>query len=221
VYVYPETLSAARTALERCASDRVDPRTVHRLFDADGDGVDDELAYLPWDPHPTLYDTKQWVAEQERRWRVCEGATYVLRAGESMDAETGSVLGLTTLETDWDRRTGEQMIFLRRPFYGQGMFAESAFELLSLAFTELGIEVVIADAVEGNERARDVFEQGVETFGGQYDGVLRNRLPTDDGVKKVHRSTVSVDQYRETMGLPVGDEGEAEREEAEATPTAD
>jgi ribosomal-protein-alanine N-acetyltransferase len=145
----------------------------------------------------------------------------VLRAGEAMDAETGTVVGLTTLETDWDRRTGEQIIFLRRPFYGQGLFAESAYELLSLAFTELGIEVMIADAVEGNERAHEIFEQGVETFGGQYDGVLRNRLPTDDGVKDVHRYTVTVDQYRETMGLPVEDDGEAEREEAEATATAD
>jgi RimJ/RimL family protein N-acetyltransferase len=220
--MYPETLSTARTTLERCAADRVDLRTIHQVFDAERDGVADELAYLPWDPHPTLYDTKEWVAEQERRWRECEGATYVMRAGDAMDAETGTVVGLTTLETDWNRRTGEQMIFLRRPFYGQGLFAESAYELLSLAFTELGIEVMIADAVEGNERARDIFEQGVETFGGQYDGVLRNRLPTADGIKDVHRYTVTVDQYRETMGLPVDGEDEAdEREDAEANATAD
>lgn len=198
--VYDETISTARLTLERCTESNVDLRRLYEVFDSERAGVEDELEYLPWDPHETLYDTKQWVDEQDRRWNECEGATYVMRARECMDVETGTLVGITTFETYWERKAGEQMIFLRRPFYGQGLFAESCYEFMDWAFEDAGLEMTIADAVEGNERARNLFQRGVDAFGGQYDGVLRNRLPTDDGVKNVHRYTVTREQYREAMG---------------------
>lgn len=193
-------------------------------------GVEDELEYLPWEPHETLQDTKQWVEEQDRRWSECEGATYVMRARECMDVEAGTLVGITTFETYWERKAGEQMIFLRRPFYGQGLFAESCYEFMDWAFEDAGLEMTIADAVEGNERARNLFQRGVEAFGGRYDGVLRNRLPTDDGVKNVRRYPVTRERYRETMGSAetgsdetaavddaAGGEDDAEAEDASAS----
>jgi len=221
--VYDETIETARLTLERCTAENVDLRNLYSVFDADRDGVEDELQYLPWEPHETLYDTAQWLDEQDRRWDDCEGATYAMRANETMDVEPGTLVGITTFETYWERKAGEQMIFLRRPFYGQGLFAESCYELLDVAFHEMGLEMMIADAVEGNERARELFQRGVEAFGGQYDGVLRNRLPTDDGVKNVHRYTVTREQYREAMGRTAPDDTVDEdlKGEMEEPPTAD
>lgn len=217
--VFDEEITTARLTLERCTESNVDLRRLYEVFDSERAGVEDELEYLPWDPHETLYDTKQWVDEQDRRWDECEGATYVMRARECMDVEAGTLVGITTFETYWERKAGEQMIFLRRPFYGQGLFAESCYEFMDWAFEDAGLEMTIADAVEGNERARNLFQRGVEAFGGQYDGVLRNRLPTDDGVKNVHRYTVTREQYRETMGVGESDDAEAdEAVDAEETP---
>jgi len=218
--MYRETIRTARLTLERCTAENVDLRALHGLFDADRDGVDEDLEYLPWEPHGTLYDTKRWVDEQDRRWRECEGATYVMRARDCMDADTGTLVGVTTFETYWERKAGEQIIFLRRPFHGQGLFAESCYEFLERAFENMGLELMIADAVEGNERARELFEKGVESFGGQYDGVLRNRLPTEDGVKDVHRYTVTREQYAETMGL-ADDGASADADGEDATASAD
>lgn len=218
--MYQETIRTARLTLERCTAENVDLRTLHGMFDDERDGVEEDLEYLPWEPHETLYDTKQWVDEQDRRWRECEGATYVMRARDCMDADTGTLVGITTFETYWERKAGEQIIFLRRPFYGQGLFAESCYEFLERAFTDLGLELMIGDAVEGNERARELFQKGVESFGGQYDGVLRNRMPTEDGVKDVHRYTVTREQYLETMGL-ADDGASADAEGEDATASAD
>ncbi|MFC6954304.1 GNAT family protein [Halorubellus litoreus] len=215
--MYDESITTARLELERCTHANVDLRRLFEVFDADREGAADEFEYLPWEPHETVYDTKQWVDEQERRWRECDGATYLMRARESMDVDAGTLVGITSLETYWERKAGEQIIFLRRPFYGQGLFAESSYELLDVAFTELGIELMIADAVEGNARARSIFQNGVEAFGGQYDGVIRNRLPTDDGPKDVHRYTVTRDQYRDTMGLDDADDHEDPDDRGEAT----
>lgn len=147
-----------------------------------------------------------------------------------MDVEAGTLVGITTFETYWERKAGEQMIFLRRPFYGQGLFAESCYEFMDWAFEDAGLEMTIADAVEGNERARNLFQRGVEAFGGRYDGVLRNRLPTDDGVKNVRRYPVTRERYRETMGSAetgsdetaavddaAGGEDDAEAEDASAS----
>jgi RimJ/RimL family protein N-acetyltransferase len=218
--MYPETIRTSRLTLERCTAENVDLRTLHGMFDAERDGADGDLAYLPWEPHETLYDTKQWIDEQDRRWHECEGATYVMRARDCMDAEAGTLVGVTTFETYWERKAGEQIVFLRRPFYGQGLFAESCYEFLKRAFTDMGLELMIGDAVEGNERARELFGKGVESFGGQYDGVLRNRMPTEDGVKDVHRYTVTREQYLETMGLADDGTG-ADAEGEDATASAD
>lgn len=218
--MYDDNISTARMDLERCTAENVDLQTLFSVFDAEREGAESEFQYLPWGPHETLYDTHEWVAEQDRRWTDGEGATYLMRANDTMDVDPGTLVGITSFETMWERRTGEQIIYLRRPFYGQGLFAESAYEFLEIAFQDVGMEVMIADAVEGNERARELFQRGVESFGGQYDGVLRNRLPTADGVKDVHRYTVTREQYRETMGL--GDDGaDADAETDEAAASAD
>jgi len=218
--VYDETISTARLTLERCTGENVDIENVYSVFDSDREGVEDELEYLPWDAHETLYDTMQWVEEQDRRWSEGEGATYVMRANEHMDVEDGTLVGITSFETYWERKAGEQIIFLRRPFYGQGLFAESCYEFLDWAFHDAGLEMTIADAVEGNERARSIFQKGVEAFGGQYDGVLRNRLPTDDGVKNVHRYTVTREQYRASMGLADDADGSEADDGVETEETA-
>lgn len=215
--MFEGTISTARMTLERCTSETADVRELFAVFDASRDGATEEFEYLPWGPHETPYETHEWLEARERKWRDGESATYAMRANETMDVEAGTLVGITSFETMWERRTGEQIIYLRRPFWGQGLFAESAYEFLDLAFESYGIQLMIADAVEGNERARDLFERGVETFGGQYDGVIRNRLPTDDGVKDVHRYTVTREQYRETMGRTGDDEDERDREAVPAT----
>lgn len=208
--MYPETITASRVRLERCDASNADPLEVQSLFDADDPAVTGPLTYLPWEPHRTPYDSREWIREQDRRWEAAEGATYLIRATEAMDERTGALGGVVALETEWERRRAEQVVFLAPSFRGRSVYAECAYELLELTFDRLDLEVSIGDAVAGNERARTLWERAVDTFAGQYDGVVRNQFPTDDGARDVHRFSITREQYREAMGIDAAEEGDEE-----------
>ena len=52
---------------------------------------------------------------------------------------------------------------------------------------------------DGNEKSERAIEEFVETAGGQYNGVLRNRTPLYDEITDHHRYTVTREQYQQTV----------------------
>ena len=71
--------------------------------------------------------------------------------------------------------------------------------LLRLAFDRLDLELVAIGYEDGNEKSKRAIEKFVETVGGQYDGVLRNRTPLGDEIADHHRYTVTREQYQQTV----------------------
>jgi len=67
---------------------------------------------------------------------------------------------------------------------------------MHLAFERLDLEPVGAAHQDGNERSERAVEKYVEAHSGQYDGILRNWVPSGDEVRDLHRYTVSREQYR-------------------------
>jgi RimJ/RimL family protein N-acetyltransferase len=119
------------------------------------------------------------------------------RGGVGGDAD--ELAGTTNLHFDWDRRSAELGIWLRKPFWGRGYSGERAAALLELAFDLLDLEVVGASHQDGNEQSRRAIEKYVERFGGQYDGLLRNFAPKGDEVRDLHRYTISKEQYQNAV----------------------
>lgn len=216
--MFPEQIETARLTLEALRTDTVDVPTLHQHVSEDREAIHDEWEYLPWEPKATMRETREWVVEAERQWENRERATYLIRAKAPVDgAEVGEIVGATYLDCFWERRTGEMVMWTRRPFWGRGMLTEYGVEIHDLGFCDLELELMIADAIRGNDRAKSMFEHFIEAFDGQYDGVVRNKVPMDGEVKDVHRFSITRQQYREAMGYLEEETAATETGEADAT----
>lgn len=157
-------------------------------------GMSEASEYLMWEPHRTPKDTDDYLDDIESRWESREQATYAIYPRADDEHQ---LAGTTNLNFDWDRRSAELGIWLRKPFWGRGYSGERAAQLLEMAFEQLDLELVGASHQSGNDKSRRAIEKYVERFGGQYDGLLRNFVPNGDEVRDLHRYTISREQYRD------------------------
>jgi RimJ/RimL family protein N-acetyltransferase len=133
---------------------------------------------------------------------------------------TDELAGTTNLDFDWDRRSAELGIWLRKPFWGRGYSGERAAALLELAFDRLDLELVGASHRAGNDRSRRAIGKYVERFGGQHDGVLRDFFPRDGEIGDLHRYVITREQYRSATESRTGTGNETENETATKSKTA-
>lgn len=196
--MFPARLETERLRLERIAHDSVDLAALHDLY-SDGEAVEELFRYWDPSPHSTLKETYDYVNEAERRWEAGEGAKYVIRPREG-EPGAGEIAGTTGLYPHWEKRSANLGILLAKRFWGRGYAGERADAILGVAFDHLGLELVVAAHVDGNDRSRRAIEKYVDRYGGQYEGCLRNWLPLDDGVAAVHRYTISREEYDAARG---------------------
>ncbi len=216
VHVFPEEIDTERLRLRRLSRENVPTLRLYDHMRAGAPGMEEVSDYVLWDPHESPRDTYEYLVTVEKQWDEREQATYAIHPDEFEEAEgengerdepishehsteTPEIAGTTNLHFDWDRQSAELGIWLRKAFWGRGYSGERAAALLELAFDRLDLEVVGASHRDGNDRSRRAIEKYVEAFGGQYDGLLRNFVPTDDGVRDLHRFTVTREQYREAV----------------------
>ena len=207
--MFPDEITTERLRLVRLCRENVSAATLYRYMRADAPHMDEVSEYVMWDPHETPKDTHDYLRDVEAQWDDGGQATYAIyprsRAdgGEAETPESETVAradelaGTTNLHFDWDRRSAELGIWLRKPFWGREYSGERAAAMLELAFERLDLEVVGASHQDGNEQSRRAIEKYVERFGGQYDGLLRNFVPRGDEVRDLHRYTISREQYRD------------------------
>lgn len=196
--MFPERLETARLRLERIEHDSVDLAALHDLYSA-GEGADELFRYWDSSPHETLKATYDYVNEAERLWEEGEGAKYVVRPREG-EPGAGEIAGTTGLYPHWEKRSANLGILLAKRFWGRGYAGERADAILGVAFETLGLELVVAAHVEGNDRSKRAIEKYVDRYGGQYEGRLRNWLPLDGEVAAVHRYTISREEYSAAIG---------------------
>lgn len=191
--LFPEELETERLRIERFCRENVDLTEAYRHF-GDRETIEEEIEYLTWNRHETVKETYDLLVETEEQWAEGAKAMYVLRP-KTPEEDAGTFAGITGLEFDWDRRTAISGIWLRKPFWGRGYTLEHGRPLFELAFDRLDLELVTSGTIDGNEKARRAIEKRMEKYGGQYDGILRNWIPTDDGVKDLHRYTITKEQF--------------------------
>ncbi|WP_273836782.1 GNAT family N-acetyltransferase [Halococcus sp. PRR34] len=199
--MFPERIETDRLVLERLCHENIDLQAFYRICsDADGSAEMDEVTqYMPWEPHTTINESKEFLDGAEKRWNEDESADYAIRPADGEDG-AGEFAGVGSLHPDWDRRTGGLGTWLRKRFWGRGYSGERAAALMELAFERLDLEVVAVTHHADNEKSKRAIEKYIEAHGGRCDGRLRNWVPYGDEVADEYRYTITQAEYREATG---------------------
>ena len=198
--MFPERIETDRLLLERLCHETLDCFEFYEVC-SDADGAEDMAEvtrYMPWDPHETVNESRQFIDRCETQWEDGEGASYVIRPREGEDG-AGEFAGVGALGVDWNRHTGTLGTWLRKRFWGRGYSGERAAALMDLAFSRLDLELVAVTHHADNEKSRRAIEKYVEAHGGRREGLLRNWLPYDGEMADEYRYTISRAEYRETV----------------------
>lgn len=199
--MFPERIETDRLVLERFCEENVDLFEFYRVC-SDADDVE-EMAevtrYMPWDPHTTVDESKEFVDRCEGQWEEGEAATYAIRPRKDEEG-AGQFAGAGGLHLDWERRTARLGTWLRKRFWGRGYSGERAVALIEIAFERLDLEVVAVTHHVDNEKSRRAIEKYVESHGGRCEGRLRNWVPYGDRVADEYRYTITQEEYRAATG---------------------
>ncbi|MFC7098421.1 GNAT family N-acetyltransferase [Halobaculum marinum] len=165
--------------------------------------ISEECTGLSWEPHAHPKASADVLDRFREGWEDAESATYAVFPREGEDG-AGEFAGNTGVSIDWDRRTATLGIWLRKPFWGRGYSGERARALAALAFERLDLEVVAVDVMPDNDQSIRAIEKYVDSLGGREEGLFRNRVPTEDGVRDVRRYSVSHEEYADAVGTADG-----------------
>lgn len=199
--MFPERIETDRLRLERLCHDNLDLFEYYRIC-SDDDGIEEVTRYMPWDPHETIVETKEFVDDAEEKWEKGETAEYIFRPkesteGEPTDANDAPIAGQGGLHVDWERRTGELGTWFRKRFWGRGYSGERAAAMMELAFDLLDLELVAVTHHADNRKSRRAIEKYIEAHGGQREALIRNYIPYGDEVADEQRYTVTREQWLE------------------------
>ena len=194
--MFPETIETDRLRLEATAPESVDLDECYRICSSDP-GIDEVTEYVTWDSHETKKETLEFLERGRERFDEGEAATYVIRPRGDEDS-AGEIAGFGGFDVEWDRRTANLGVWLRKRFWGRGYSGERAAALAEVAFDDLDLDVVAVSHHPDNEASRRAIEKYVDRLSGRREGRLRNALEFADG--SVHdevRYTISQLEWRE------------------------
>jgi RimJ/RimL family protein N-acetyltransferase len=195
--LFPERIETDRLVLAAATTETVDLLDLYEVCKVGAPGIDEVTEYLTWRPHETPNDTREFVEYVTERREGGEGTDYLIRPKEG-EVGAGELAGLTTISADWETKSAELGIWLRKRFWGRGYSGERAAALLEVAFEHLDLDLVVVTVHRGNEKSRRAVEKYVEAHGGRREGLLRNFHTDRDGDPvDVHRFSVSAAEYRE------------------------
>ncbi|MDJ1430813.1 GNAT family protein [Halostagnicola sp. A-GB9-2] len=193
-------LETERLHFERLCHDTVDAFDYYDYCSHREQSIDEVTRHLPWDPHETVKETVEHIDELETKWEAGTRAEYLIRpkAGEK---GAGEIAGAGGMRIDWETKTARPFIWLRKPFWGREYSGERAGAIIELAFDRLDLDLVAVSIKDGNEKSRQAVEKYIDSYGGQYDGIIRNATVRPDGtVVDHHRYTITQDQYDQISG---------------------
>ncbi|WP_129113230.1 GNAT family N-acetyltransferase [Halegenticoccus tardaugens] len=185
--LFPERIETERLRLERLCRENLPPLELYEHANADAPAIDEVTWYVTWEPHRTPKESRDFLVRTEETWDEGEGAAYVIRSKEADAA--GEFVGTGGLDLDWDRRSAELGVWLRKEFWGRGYSGERAGALLDVAFDRLDLEAVTVCHHVENRKSRRAIERYVEAYGGEREGTFRNVLAFADG------TAVDADRY--------------------------
>lgn len=192
--MFPAQIETDRLRLEQLTLDHL--FDVYNHANEDAEAIDEITRYVTWSPHRSLKETHDMIVQQEKQWEDGNGATFVVRPKDD-EENAGAFGGMTGIGIDWDCRTGELGLWLRKPLWGRGYSGERAGVLFELAFERLDLDLVSASHAPANEQSERAIKKYIENYGGQRDGHLRKTIAfQDDSVHDEIRYSVTQEEYR-------------------------
>lgn len=192
--IFPEEIETERLILRRLCRDNYDIYEIHEHYEPD-DSDQSSFADINVSPHTSIKETHELLVDAEEQWSAGDLASYILHLKSSGSDEQGAIIGGTALNPDWDRRSATMGIRLDPQYWGHGYSGERAEALLDLSFNRLDLELVAAEHIRGNTKAKRSIEKYVEKFGGQFDGTIRNGVVKDGEPKDKDRYTISKTEF--------------------------
>ena len=192
--MFPESLETDRLQFERLSHDTLDVRELYDVFGPNNPNADEVFKYVDSSPFRTVKEADDFVKRAEEQWDEATGGKYAIRPKET-EKHSGELAGVAGLYPDWERRLATLGIVLDKQFWGRGYSGERAELFVSVAFDELDLAVVAIKHIDGNEQSKRAVENYVESFGGRYEGLLRNWLAAENDVYDCHRYTISRPEY--------------------------
>ncbi|MFC7167879.1 GNAT family N-acetyltransferase [Halospeciosus flavus] len=119
-----------------------------------------------------------------------EAATY----GVTVE---GDVVGLATLEPDWERRTGNLALWLAPAERGREYAQEVGDLLVDVVFDDLDLDLVAVHHDVGADTARRALEKFLERNGGRFEARIRNAVNRGGELVDQRRYTLSRAEYRD------------------------
>ncbi|MDS0299415.1 GNAT family N-acetyltransferase [Halogeometricum sp. S1BR25-6] len=197
--MFPVEIRTDRLSLRRATREEVSPRECYDYCREDADGIDEVTEYVPWDPHATPKESRDYLVRCEERWDDGEAAAYVVRPREGEDG-AGEFAGMAGLDFQWDRDTAVFGTWLRKRFWGRGYSGERARAFFEVAFGEFDVSLCAVEHISGNEKSEAAIRRYVEAAGGRREGEFRNRIERDGDPAPAVRYSVSQEEWREAGG---------------------
>lgn len=193
--MFPECIETDRLELTALGPENVDVLTYYDICSGNtSEEFEAVTEYLPWDPHDTPKETKEFLERLADQREAGENAEFAVLPKEDEDG-AGEIAGAVGLSPDWERRSAELGIWLRKPFWGRGYYSETFSELAAVTFDLLDLELVEIIHRHGNEKSRRATETFVEAHGGQHEGRLRNYWAAAEDPADAHRYTITREQW--------------------------
>lgn len=188
----PQAVQTDRLVMHRAHPDHIEFDRLHALF---GDLADPEevFARCGWDKHDDVAQTETYLDNRIQEWERGDRFEFVL---ESTNA--GKYAGSACVEVT-DDGAGEFGLWLRKPYWGQGLSGEGTDALIHLAFNRLDVPFVIAGCLPENHRSRRAIEKFVRRYGGAYVGspptVASGDRHPEGTVLAHHEWVITADQF--------------------------
>lgn len=99
-------------------------------------------------------------------------------------------------DIDWDAKTGEYAISLRRSAQGKGIGSMATKQLLEFAFSEIELNRVFLNVLEDNNNAIKLYEKA----GFRYEGMFKNHICIRGNIKSLKWYGILKEEWEEENG---------------------
>ncbi|MFC6955413.1 GNAT family protein [Halorubellus litoreus] len=198
--LFPRVFETERLRFERIHPETLDARDLYPHVREDS-GIADATRFMTWDPHEHPKETMEYVQHTGEANDAADSGNYALYPKAS-EPGGGEFAGNAGLGADWERRSAELGIWLRKPFWGRGYSGERADAFVELAFARLDLDLVTVTVVDDNDRSVRAIEKYVDRWGGSHDGYFRHLRPHGDDPVNLHRYAIARADY-ESAGVDV------------------
>ncbi len=125
---------------------------------------EDVTEYLLWSPHPSVSDTREYLAYIEHRYASCDFYDWAVTLADS--GKMIGTVGFTRLEMA--HNLGEIGYVLNPNYHGKGFGTEAARRVLDFGFDTLGLHRIEAKFMQGNTSSLRVMEKLGMSFEGYH-----------------------------------------------------